>query len=500
MQSPQQYYSRGGRVAQFGSTESVFPSALHFSGEGELFPVGVFYEDDVREFAKGGLADEALSVRGAGRHGDTEIIHINKEELEELKQVWGEPTINPETGQPEFFLKKLWKGVKKVVKPIAPLLPIAAMFLPPPFNIIGSVAAGALSGGVNGGVKGALLGGAMGGLGASGAGGKLGGAILGKGASAAAQNAIGQGLISGALGAAGGQDPLKSAIMGAGQGYLTSTLNAPKTPAGGSAPPGTAPPIVDTSSGFTDANLTPSGEWNMGNVVSEVARDAGIAGTQLAAATAAPDLAVKPPNFLNKDFLGMGIAKNKYAIPAILGAAALMDGLGKKEDTSMSASDFFGPNFGDLSHLGNIGGGSTGGGSTGGGGLPAPKGHWANLGMSEGRPLESYYSEGYAPEYKYFSAKGGRVPADPPMQADSFAVKGGGSGRSDDIPAMLSDGEYVFDAEIVALLGDGSSKAGAKILDDFRVNIRKQKGRKLAKGKISQNAKAPERYMAGGRI
>ena len=489
MQPPQQYYSRGGRVAQFGSTESVFPSALHFSGAGELFPVGVFYEDDVREFAKGGLADEALSVRGAGRHGDTEIIHINKEELEELKQMWGEPTINPETGQPEFFLKKLWKGVKKVVKPIAPLLPMAAMFIPT-IGPIAAAAIGALSGGVTGGVKGALLGGVTGGLGASGAAGKLGGAILGKGASAAAQNAIGQGLISGGLGAVRGQDPLKSAIMGAGSGYLASTLNAPKTPAGGSTPiPAVAGELPVATPTVTQSAFNP-----------EFMATQGSAAATPTAATAAPDLAVKSPNFLNKDFLGMGIAKNKYAIPAILGAAALMDGLGKKEDTSMSAGDFFGSNFGDLGGLGNIGGGSTGGGSTGGGGLPAPKGRWANLGMTEGRPLESYYLEGYAPEYKYFSAKGGRVPADPPMQADSFAVKGKGSGRSDDIPAMLSDGEYVFDAETVALLGDGSSKAGAKILDDFRVNIRKQKGRKLAKGKISQNAKAPERYMAGGRI
>ena len=82
---------------------------------------------------------------------------------------------------------------------------------------------------------------------------------------------------------------------------------------------------------------------------------------------------------------------------------------------------------------------------------------------------------------------------------ESFAVKGPGTGRSDEIPALLSDGEYVIDAETVALLGDGSSEAGAKRLDDFRVSIRKHKGSNLARGKFSANAKRPEKYLSGGR-
>lgn len=83
---------------------------------------------------------------------------------------------------------------------------------------------------------------------------------------------------------------------------------------------------------------------------------------------------------------------------------------------------------------------------------------------------------------------------------DSRYVEGPGDGRDDQIPAMLSDGEYVFDAETVALLGNGSNKAGADRLDKFRVNIRKHKGQRLAKGEISADAKGPEHYMAGGRM
>ena len=80
-----------------------------------------------------------------------------------------------------------------------------------------------------------------------------------------------------------------------------------------------------------------------------------------------------------------------------------------------------------------------------------------------------------------------------------YAVGGPGDGRSDEIPAVLSDGEYVMDAETVALLGNGSSKAGAKQLDKFRANIRKHKGRNLAQGKFSVKAKQPDAYLSGGR-
>ena len=96
-------------------------------------------------------------------------------------------------------------------------------------------------------------------------------------------------------------------------------------------------------------------------------------------------------------------------------------------------------------------------------------------------------------------AKGGKMGGEG-RGRESFAVNGEGTGRSDEIPALLSDGEYVIDAETVALLGDGSSKAGAKRLNDFRVNIRKHKGRNLAKGKYSVNARRPERYLSGGQV
>ena len=76
-------------------------------------------------------------------------------------------------------------------------------------------------------------------------------------------------------------------------------------------------------------------------------------------------------------------------------------------------------------------------------------------------------------------------------------ARGAGSGRDDTIDAKLSDGEYVIDAETVALLGDGSNKAGAKMLDKMRSEIRAQKGKALAKGKISPDARSPLAYLKG---
>jgi hypothetical protein len=52
------------------------------------------------------------------------------------------------------------------------------------------------------------------------------------------------------------------------------------------------------------------------------------------------------------------------------------------------------------------------------------------------------------------------------------AVTGEGDGQSDDIPAMLADGEFVFPADVVAAIGNGSTKAGSDKLYDMMHSIR----------------------------
>lgn len=138
------------------------------------------------------------------------------------------------------------------------------------------------------------------------------------------------------------------------------------------------------------------------------------------------------------------------------------------------------------------------------------------------RPDIDYYTYGTRPEVPFFEdtitgpdsgpATGILPPKDrPPVfamgglaeggmsdESESRYVEGPGSGREDKIPALLSDGEYVIDAETLALLGDGSTKEGARRMDDFRAKIRQHKGRALSRGQISPNAKSPEKYMGGG--
>lgn len=79
-----------------------------------------------------------------------------------------------------------------------------------------------------------------------------------------------------------------------------------------------------------------------------------------------------------------------------------------------------------------------------------------------------------------------------------FAVGGAGTGQSDDIPTMLSDGEYVFDADTVAALGDGSTKAGSAVLDKMREEIRKHK-RSAPVNDIPPKAKKAMAYLKTAR-
>ena len=71
-------------------------------------------------------------------------------------------------------------------------------------------------------------------------------------------------------------------------------------------------------------------------------------------------------------------------------------------------------------------------------------------------------------------------------QAQGFAeggyLNGDSDGQADKVPgsidgvqeARLSHGEYVLPADLVSLLGNGNSDAGAKALDDFMAMVRKQ--------------------------
>lgn len=48
-----------------------------------------------------------------------------------------------------------------------------------------------------------------------------------------------------------------------------------------------------------------------------------------------------------------------------------------------------------------------------------------------------------------------------------------GGGRADDVPAMLSEGEYVIPADVVSMVGDGNTEAGFKAFDSLINQIRR---------------------------
>jgi hypothetical protein len=76
------------------------------------------------------------------------------------------------------------------------------------------------------------------------------------------------------------------------------------------------------------------------------------------------------------------------------------------------------------------------------------------------------------------------------------AVTGAGDGQSDDIPAMLADGEFVFPADVVSALGNGSTKAGSDKLYDMMHSIR-QHSRSSHPKDLPPPAKSPLQYLKG---
>ena len=95
------------------------------------------------------------------------------------------------------------------------------------------------------------------------------------------------------------------------------------------------------------------------------------------------------------------------------------------------------------------------------------------------------------PTAALYAAKGGNIP-----HKGSHYVQGDGGGQDDLIDARLADGEYVFDADIVAAIGDGSNAEGARRLDEMRKAIRAHK-RSAPNDKIPPKAKSPLAYLRG---
>jgi hypothetical protein len=82
---------------------------------------------------------------------------------------------------------------------------------------------------------------------------------------------------------------------------------------------------------------------------------------------------------------------------------------------------------------------------------------------------------------------------------DGKHVAGEGDGQSDDIPAWLADGEFVFPADVVSALGNGSTKAGTDKLYEMMHNIRERARSKGPKDLPPPALKSPLDYLKSKR-
>lgn len=368
----------------------------------------------------------AQSLASQGRYGDTMLVHMNPVEVAGLdayarRMGGGGLTVNPRTGQPEAFLPML------------------------------------LGLGLQGLGMGALQAGLLTGIG-----------------TAAATGDIGKGFLAG-LGAYGGAD-IGSGLSSA--GATTSTV-APTagadivagasqaTPVAGL--PGAAPvsPITQKLSAATTPSIATTGPASMAPNI----------GPQLGASTASPlSSAVSQGSAMAQQasltaptggFAEMG--RGFQALGTEPGGAAFMSKVGGGSGLATDVG------FGALSSDALMG-------SRGAGGMSP----------SLIRPYEfdprtrrftaraPYRAPG--PEYKRFQA-GGLASQIRTGYRDGNMVRGRGDGMSDEITAtiegdqdvLLSDGEYVIPADVVAMLGNGSSDAGEKAITDMIRRLRMKK-------------------------
>ena len=493
-------------------------------GAPQGMPQGVMQEG----FARGGLAQAAQQLQAAGRGGDSMLAHINPKEAEVLRRMGGSGTVNPNTGLREY---KSGGGLLGAILPIAlnfivpgagallgSALGASATFAPILGGALISGASAALTGGDP--LKGALMGGLGGGLG-----GMAGGAankFLGLNLGSAGQSILGSGLVGGLAGAATGQGFLE----GATQGALGQLIGGKISGMGGSG---------FQAGGQNFANMMAAGyDPKTAAVTGGLSGLAASMQSALKGPQQAGGTGLKPSDAVVEGLKGV----DKYAVSDLTPQGGVNYGLTNTGTVpSVHEGVAFNTNYGNAANLTAPPGAlmpQSGGGfnlkDVGSllplasliGGPPAPvqtaiqkmspqqqeyfnrpsiKWDWDKLQQDaamSGMDLTNYMAQNW-PQIQSgvyntpieMKARGG------PLHVMANFARGAGSGRADTIDAKLSDGEYVMDAETVALLGDGSTKEGANRLDMMRESLRAHKGKALSRGKFSPNAKSPLAYLKG---
>jgi hypothetical protein len=456
--------------------------------------------EEVQTFSKGGevsMKPIAKYMASLGRGGDTMLAHINPDEARLLKALGGAGTINPHTGLPEFFIKKLFKGVKNAVKGVVKGVKkfakskIGRLITTAAFAYFAGPAAANFLGAQTLASQAAVT--AF--VGSTGS-----GLVAGDGL----KNSIMSGLKSGAV--AGVVAPGISAAMGdpsqgtflqrykagfkEGSGFLGGQENLFKQQE--------AAPIETRTIGQAGqvAPTTPEGELisGMGDYYPEVSKVGDIGTRNLALAQNTNTMT----DALPYDITGDGITGTfptdftSGSKQLSLARSSLADKYPSFAEKAMSGSQ---PSTSFGNYLREIGSGirklGPGGKDFGqglsqiGGAIAKSPGKSALLGLGA-LGASGYFTPAAPSPYDLYGIDMRRgydlysknptqymvpIPRPAIQYADggiaqnfprkSGAINGPGTGTSDDIPAMLSDGEFVFTAKAVRNAGGGDRKKGA---------------------------------------
>lgn len=362
-----------------------------------------------------GLAD---ALRQQGRHGDTILAHISPEEACLLKEMGGSGTINPETGLPEYFLGKIFKGIgnifKKVVGPVGGAI-VGNMLLPGVGGLIG----GGI-GGMFGHPKqrmGPLAGAGVGQLGLTGLN------ALGSGASSLGSSGLGGGLKS--LG---------------GPNYLSSLMNSVSpTAASYLGPQAQLPGLGGFFGGGSGSSAAASQPFSM-NPVSQLAST--LAGQSTTSAGSGGLGSLFGGGMLDKALLATAIGGTLMRREKPQGPQSIGEAMRDAEKHRWRADQY--PDKNSFKSINR---------------------HY--------KPHSKDYRPGFDAEEEDFTE-------DSPWQytprfSEGGFLDGDSHGQEDNVPALLSEGEYVIPADVVADLGDGNSKAGAKRLGHMIAEVRRHK-------------------------
>ena len=433
-QQMQQPLTPQGGVASLGSRQDMAD---------KLANMGQFDDDQIAHVAEGEIIVPAPILKYYPEVKDQIFTLIRKEGLDPEEFVVGGDLVarNPRTGMQEFgWLSKTFKKVKKAFKKLAPV--ILAVALP---GIGAALGAGSLFGYAGLG-QAALTGAAAGGIG---------GLIQGKSFKDSLKMAAVGGLTAGTLKGVGNKF--------AGRGFCDSGTAASSVGAGS----GTASTAAQSGAAATDPFVTvgKDGLINIQPVTGQVGTASGlIEGTnipytspgynpntfaQTVADKQGPFSYLKPSNIAKN----LGISGGPTANVPGSTDPSFLSKVGKGF-TEKLIEDPLGQTI-NVAGVGMIGAGLLAG-------EEEQMGQGEEYVPYDPGEGEVFGSLMYDPKTGTFLAPQvvgtGRRPE---FAADGGAISGPGTGTSDSIPAMLSDGEFVMTAKAVRGMGNGSRKKGA---------------------------------------